>query len=175
MKRRDFIKSFAAASAAVPLASALAGVSGSEKVIETFHMGDVAKEADNSGWINFESGDGVNLNDMYFESTPQYKGNRNIFNELNYSNKYYYFLCYDRHQLEYFVKENIDYFKIRGIKTTQVRAVTRQQDLSGLSTGTQLIGLFDYWRTASQEVMGMIMTRDMTIITPNVFFGTSGL
>lgn len=161
MKRRDFIKSFAAASAAVPLASALAGVNGSEKVIETFHMGDVAKEADNSGWINFES-------------TPQYKGNRNIFNELNYSNKYYYFLCYDRHQLEYFVKENIDYFKIRGIKTTQIRAVTRQQDLIGLR-GTQLIGLFDYWRTASQEVMEMIMARDMTIITPNVFFETSGL
>lgn len=76
MKRRDFVKSFMAVGAAVPVASALASVKGAEDIIETFTAEDMKHEITGklnfnkdltSGYINYEINDPVPINSLLKE------------------------------------------------------------------------------------------------------------
>jgi len=163
MNRRNFIKSFGAVAASIPVVTALADIKGTEKVIETFNMEDVQRE-----FMDSQSVASYNK-EVIFESTPQYKTNpyRDKYgnNILNNSFATILVLAYDYKSYLHFIK-NTSY----DITPGNSNYINRRDNLLGCKRGIEMIGLYKWWETTSNEIKDVIYQREMIVLNPNQYF-----
>ena len=141
MKRRDFIKAFSGAAATVASATTLASINGSEKIIETFQTSDIKSEIE-------------------LTQCPRAKAFR-------YHTSYVPVLSYNHEELHHYQYRNIDMIKREKVKFYRITNVSQ---IRGLRRGSIVLGLFDYWKKAPDDVMEQIHLRNLIIVNGNVFW-----
>lgn len=163
MKRRDFIKGFAAVSAAVPLASALANTKGAESVIKTYQMKDVKTLSEMK--YTPETVSIVSPRKGYTETieTPTVIGLCPVY-VMAFSHERFQRWVHDA-KLET-EEEYSDY-----LSKFEFRYVNDRHRLFGLPIHLQVIGLWEYWLNPRHaQIMEAISVRSMEIVTSDKLF-----
>lgn len=161
MKRRDFIKGFAAVSAAVPLASALANTKGAESVIKTYQMKDVEalselKYTPESVYINYKERTIDLIETNPIGACPVYV--------MAFSHERFQRWV---HEAKLETEEECDDY----LSIFEFRYVNDRHRLFGLPRHLQVIGLWEYWLNPRHPyIMQEISVRDMEIVTSNKLF-----
>ena len=141
MNRRNFIKSFSAIAASVPIASALANTKGVEPIIETFQMSDIEPEVISSIkhiHENFKIGQPI------------------LVLAKNYS------------RFSYFIRE---YHPERLRDKQNIRYVNDYMNILGYERGMKIIGLYEYWEHPNiNNILRHVHLREMIIMNPDRYF-----
>lgn len=147
MKRRDFVKAFAASAASITLARA----NGSEKVIETFQISDIRNEhiSTNSSDIDF-----VNFDDPM-------------------SKRVHLVLSKDLSRFRSFAHTQV---VAKNISFMDFIYISRVEQLYGYKRGSQVIGLEDYWLNREYDkIAHIVYIREYQVFNPYRYFNNIAL
>ena len=146
MNRRNFIKSFSAIAASVPIASALANTKGVEPIIETFQMSDIDQEVISS-----------------IKYAPEAIVNRNL--EIGQP---ILVLAKNYSRFSNFIREH-RFEQLRSIKN--IIYVNDYMNILGYERGMKIIGLYEYWEHPNiNDILRHTYLREMSILNPDKFF-----